>query len=199
MLIEDRLAAALSMAHEAHRTQMRKGTHIPYISHPMSVAALVLEYGGSENQAIAALLHDTIEDGGEAYDARIAETFGADVLAMVRDCTDGTAESKQAAVSAQAKRAAWKKRKLAYLQHLQDKSAATPSLLVSACDKLHNARAILADFERLGETLFERFTGGREGTLWYYGELAKLFADKAVQPAEDLARTVNALYTEANA
>ncbi|HEX7338686.1 MAG TPA: HD domain-containing protein [Rhodanobacteraceae bacterium] len=193
MLQEDRLAAALALAHDAHRTQKRKGTDIPYISHPMAVASLVLEYGGTETQAMAALLHDAIEDGGEDYDNRIGEAFGAQVLDIVRDCTDGTAEAKAVARTPEAKRAAWKARKLAYLEHLEAKPATAPSLLVSACDKLHNARAIVSDLHAVGGEVFERFKAGREGTLWYYGELARIFADKGTAPAQSLARTVDAM------
>ncbi len=168
MIEDDRLAAALALAHDAHRTQKRKGTDIPYIAHPMAVASLVLEYGGSEDQAIAALLHDTIEDGGEACADRIDEAFGPEVLAMVRDCTDGSFEHKVAA------------------------------LLVSACDKLHNARAILADLRLLGDALFTRFTGRRDGTLWYYDELAGIFADKGAAPARSLNSAVTAMHAEAS-
>ncbi|HET6632611.1 MAG TPA: HD domain-containing protein [Rhodanobacteraceae bacterium] len=194
----DRLAAALAMAHEAHRTQKRKGTSIPYIAHPMAVASLVLEYGGGEDQAIAGLLHDTIEDGGEDYAARIADAFGPAVLAMVSDCTDGTAESKAAATTPAAKQVNWKVRKLAYMQHLRAQPPATPSLLVSACDKLHNARSVLGDFRRLGDAVFDRFTGARDGTLWYYAELAAIYESKQVAPAAALARTVATLQREAS-
>src|SRR5690625_2013743 len=193
MLKQDRLAAALALAHDAHRTQKRKGTDIPYIAHPMAVASLVLEHGGSETQAMAALLHDAIEDGGADYDNRIGEAFGMDVLEMVRDCTDGTAEAKAAATTVEAKRAAWEARKLAYLDHMKAKPATTPSLLVSACDKLHNARAIVGDLETVGAEVFERFKAGREGTLWYYGELAHIFKAKNVPPAASLARAVDAM------
>jgi (p)ppGpp synthase/HD superfamily hydrolase len=198
MIEQDRLAAALALAHEAHRTQKRKGTDIPYIAHPMAVASLVLEYGGSEDQAIAALLHDTIEDGGEAYADRINEAFGAEVLAMVRDCTDGSFEHKAAARTPHAKYANWRERKLQYMQHLRTMPAESPSLLVSACDKLHNARAILADLRLLGDALFDRFTGRRDGTLWYYDELAGIFADKGVAPARSLNRAVTAMRAEAS-
>ncbi len=194
MLHEDRLAAALAMAHDAHRTQKRKGTDIPYISHPMAVASLVLEYGGTETQAMAALLHDAIEDGGEDYDNRIGEAFGMEVLEIVRDCTDGTAEAKAAATTPEAKRAAWKARKVAYLEHLEAKPATAPSLLVSACDKLHNVRAIVGDLHAVGHKVFERFKAGREGTLWYYDELVRIFRDKGVAPSGSLARTVDAMH-----
>jgi (p)ppGpp synthase/HD superfamily hydrolase len=198
MIEQDRLAAALALAHDAHRVQTRKGTDIPYIAHPMAVASLVLEYGGSEDQAIAALLHDTIEDGGEAYADRIDEAFGPEVLAMVRDCTDGSFEHKAAVRAPHAKYAEWKARKLAYMQHLRAMPADSPSLLVSACDKLHNARAILADLRLLGDALFTRFTGRRDGTLWYYDELAGIFADKGAAPAHSLNRAVVAMQAEAS-
>jgi (p)ppGpp synthase/HD superfamily hydrolase len=197
MIENDRLAAALALVHEAHRTQKRKGTDIPYIAHPMAVASLVLEYGGSEDQAIAALLHDVIEDAGEAYAGRIDEAFGPEVLAMVRDCTDGSFEHKAAARTPHAKYAEWKARKQAYVQHLRVMPADSPSLLVSACDKLHNARAILADLRLLGDALFTRFTGRRDGTLWHYDELAGIFADKGAAPARSLNRAVAAMHAEA--
>lgn len=197
MIEHDRLADALALAHEAHRNQKRKGTDIPYIAHPMAVASLVLEYGGGEGQAVAALLHDTIEDGGEAYADRIERIFGAEVLAMVRDCTDGSFEHKAAARTPHAKYANWRERKLQYMQHLRAMPADSPSLLVSACDKLHNARAILADLHLLGPALFERFTGRRAGTLWYYDELAGIFLDKRATPAAALSRAVAAMHAEA--
>jgi hypothetical protein len=163
-----RITDALSLAIEAHDGQVRKSTNIPYISHPLAVASLVLEYGGSEDQVIAGLLHDAIEDGGSAYAPRIAATFGAEVLALVEACSDGTAESKAEAKTPAAKKADWKRRKLDYLQRLETEDPA--ALLVTACDKLHNARAIVADLERIGTAVFERFTAGRDGTLWYYTE-----------------------------
>jgi len=198
MIEHDRLAAALALAHEAHRAQKRKGTDIPYIAHPMSVASLVLTHGGSEDQAIAALLHDTIEDAGEAYAQRIGAAFGPDVLAMVRDCTDGSFENKAAARTPHAKFVNWRERKLQYMQHLRAMSADSPALLVSACDKLDNARAILADLRLLGPALFERFTGRRDGTLWYYDELAGIFADKGAVPARSLNRAVASMHAEAS-
>lgn len=194
-----RLRAALALAHDAHRTQLRKGTDIPYIAHPMAVAALVLEHGGSEDQAIAALLHDTIEDGGEAYAARIDAGFGPAVLAMVRTCSDGSAETKARAHTAAAKYADWQQRKVHYMAHLRALPDDDPALLVSACDKLHNARAIVADLRLLGDALFERFTGRRDGTLWYYDALAGIFLDKRVAPATSLIRVVASMRKAAGA
>jgi (p)ppGpp synthase/HD superfamily hydrolase len=194
MISNDRLAAALALANGAHRGQMRKGTEVPYISHPLAVAALVLEFGGNEDQAIAALLHDTIEDAGEAYAGRIGAEFGPAVLAIVRGCTDGSYEAKAAARTPEAKYANWRARKRAYLGHLHGVSPGAPLLLVSACDKLHNARSIVADVHLLGNALFDRFTGRRDGTLWYYDELAGIFADKGVAPARALARVVTSMH-----
>ncbi len=193
MLQEDRLADALALAHAAHRAQKRKGTDIPYISHPMAVAALVLEYGGTETQAVAALLHDVIEDGGEEYDNRIGEIFGLEVLEIVRDCTDGTAESRLPAVSPEDRHMAWEARKLAYLEHLETRPRTAPSLLVAACDKLHNARAIVADLHTVGGAVFDRFKAGREGTLWYYGELVRIFTARRVAPAASLAQAAEVM------
>jgi (p)ppGpp synthase/HD superfamily hydrolase len=183
-----RLADALAMAVEAHQGQVRKGTDIPYIAHPMAVASLVIEHGGSEDQAIAGLLHDAIEDGGEAYAVRIREAFGPHVLALVEACSDGTAESKAAATTPEAKRADWKRRKDGYLIRLRTEGA--EALLVTACDKLHNVRAIVADLGTVGPAVFERFTAGRAGTLWYYREVEAVVRQRACPVASTLSAVV---------
>ncbi len=185
---KSRLAEAFALACEAHDGQLRKGTEIPYISHPMAVAALVLEYGGTEDQAIAALLHDAIEDGGVAYASRIQEAFGPEVLAMVEACTDGTAESKANAQTMEAKKSDWHKRKEQYLQVIESESEA--ALLVTACDKLHNARAVVADLASIGQEVFDRFTTGREGTLWYYQQVAAVMQRRESPVAAALSETV---------
>lgn len=167
-MLSRRFSDAVQLAIEAHHGQVRKGTTIPYIAHPLAVASLVLEYGGSEDQAIAAVLHDAIEDGGEAYAPRIEATFGAEVLALVQASSDGTAEGKAKARTPAAKRTDWRRRKEAYLQRLE--TDAPTALLVTACDKLHNARAIVADLEVVGPAVFNRFSAGRDGTLWYYAQ-----------------------------
>lgn len=158
---------ALQFAHALHRAQTRKGTSIPYISHLIAVSALVIENGGSEDQAIAALLHDAAEDqgGAETLDA-IQQRFGAVVAEIVTDCTDALIEPKPA----------WRQRKEAYLAKLPEKP--TSSLLVSLADKVHNAEAILADYRELGDDLWPRFTGGAVGTRWYYRALSEIFAAK---------------------
>jgi (p)ppGpp synthase/HD superfamily hydrolase len=161
-----RLASAMSYAALIHGTQKRKGTAIPYVSHLMSVSALVMEYGGDEDQAIAGLLHDALEDCGAQHERVIRENWGGRVATIVRDCTDGVPDEK-------GEKANWHDRKKAYLEHLRSVDGDT--LLVSACDKLHNARAIVADL-RAGNYVFSRFKAGRDGTLWYYAELVKVFS-----------------------
>lgn len=189
-MLTERFARAVDYARIAHSGQVRKGTTtIPYLQHLLGVASLVLEYGGDEEQAIAGLLHDVLEDCGEQHADAIARHFGPRVLAMVRGCTDGTAQAKAAAAGAEARRRDWLRRKQTYLAHLAD--ADDDTLLVSGCDKLHNARAIVDDLERpqVGKRVFERFTGGRDGTLTYYRLLADLFTqrDAAMAPALELA------------
>jgi (p)ppGpp synthase/HD superfamily hydrolase len=181
-----RFDKALVFASELHRKQVRKGTTIPYVSHLLGVASLALEHGADEDEAIAALLHDAVEDqGGKKTRERIRRRFGERVARIVDGCTDGDAVPKPP----------WKERKVAYLAHL---SQASPSvLLVSASDKLYNARAILRDYRSIGEKLWARFTGGREGTLWYYRALVDTYEKaKPSVPTpllDELDRTVEAL------
>ena len=176
---------ALTMAIQAHGGQIRKGTEnatglaVPYITHPVAVSALVVRYGGDEDQAIAGLLHDVLEDGGPQWVEPIQKAFGDRVLSMVQACTDGVPD-------ATGKKPPWKQRKEAYLAHLSESSG--DALLVSACDKLHNLTSILDDLRELGDAVFERFTASKEQTIWYYTELAGVLAgrvparlDRAIQ------------------
>ncbi len=188
-MLSKRLGDAMAMAVQAHQGQFRKGTNVPYIAHPIAVAALVIEHGGSEDQAIAGLLHDAIEDGGEDYATQIREAFGPAVLALVEACSDGTAESKAAAVTPEAKRADWKQRKDGYLARLRTEDP--EALLVTACDKLHNTRAIVADLETIGPVVFDRFTAGREGTLWYYREVEAVLRQRGNPVATALSTAVS--------
>ena len=166
MIITDRYNEALSYAETLHRSQFRKGTSIPYISHLMTVSALVLEHGGDEDQAIAGLLHDAVEDqGGETTLANIKTRFGGSVAAIVVDCTDSWEEPKPE----------WRPRKEAYIEGLFKKPQA--SLLVSLADKTHNAEAILNDYHEIGDDIWARFTGGKDGTHWYYQALRDRFAE----------------------
>jgi (p)ppGpp synthase/HD superfamily hydrolase len=163
-----RLASAMSYAALIHGTQKRKGTTIPYISHLMSVSALVMEFGGDEDQAIAGLLHDALEDCGPEHEKVIRANWGSRVAKIVQDCTDGVPD-------ADGKKADWHTRKRKYLEHLL--SVDIDSLLVSACDKLHNASAIVSDL-RAGHDVFARFNAGRDGTLWYYRGLSEAISSR---------------------
>ena len=189
-VLTDRFARAVDYARIAHAAQVRKGTDIPYITHLLGVATLVIEYGGSEDQAIAGLLHDTIEDCGEAHEAMIRAQFGDTVARIVRACTDGTAESKDAHTTPDAKKADWLRRKQAYLAHLAE--APDDVLLVSGCDKLHNARAVVADLEdpNVGVKVFDRFTGKRDMTLQYYESLHRIYASTGTAMAARLEAAV---------
>jgi GTP pyrophosphokinase len=170
-MLSERFEDALVFATRLHASQRRKGTAIPYVAHLLAVTALVLEHGGTEDEAIAALLHDAVEDqGGAAIRAQIRSRFGEAVAIIVDGCTDADVTPKPP----------WRARKETYLAHL---AAGVPSsvLLVSVADKLHNARAILSDYRTLGATLWERFNGGRSGTLWYYRALVQTYRQSAAQ------------------
>jgi GTP pyrophosphokinase len=147
-----RLGRAVTLAAEAHAGQLRTGTRIPYLAHVLGVASIALEHGADEEQCIAALLHDAIEDGGQTYVPLILEAFGPRVLRLVEACTDGVPGED-------GNKEDWWLRKRRYLAHLQE--APDDVLLVSGADKLHNARAILADLRAEGAAVFERFKAGR--------------------------------------
>lgn len=170
--LSERFSEALKLAADLHNGQHRKGTSIPYVSHLLGVASLALEYGASEDEAIAALLHDAVEDqGGEPTLKLIAEQFGPDVAHIVDGCSDTDVVPKPP----------WKERKVAYLEHLREASPAIR--FVSACDKLHNLRAILSDYKNEGESVWLRFNGQREGTLWYYRSLVQEFGRGSAGPS----------------
>jgi GTP pyrophosphokinase len=153
---------------------VRKGTRIPYVTHLLAVASLVGEQGGDEDQVIAALLHDAVEDqGGAPTLEAIRGRFGQEVASIVAGCTDAETVPKPP----------WRQRKEAYLEHLHKAPACVR--LVSAADKLHNARAIVSDLRSLGSELWPRFNGGRDGTLWYYEGLIRAFRDGWQHPLID--------------
>ena len=164
MALSPRFVQAVSYAFELHREQTRKGSGAPYISHLISVSGIALEYGATEDEAIAALLHDAVEDqGGQPTLSAIRDRFGDAVAEIVWGCTDADTIPKPP----------WRVRKEIYIAHV---ASASPSIrLVSCSDKLHNARSILADYRVLGEALWSRFQGGRDGTLWYYRSLVNVF------------------------
>lgn len=169
-LLSPKFALALQFANEIHGTQQRKGQGAPYISHLMAVSASVLEHGGNETEAIAALLHDAAEDcGGRPMLETVRVMFGDDVAAIVEACTDTMEEPKPA----------WRPRKEAYVAHL---ASASPSIkLVAGCDKLHNLQTTLRDL-RAGQAAdyWSRFTAGADSQAWYYGECGKALAGSPV-------------------
>ena len=184
MTLSPRFEQALNYACILHHAQVRKGTEIPYVSHLLSVAGLAFKYGGDEDEAIAALLHDAVEDaGGEPRLADLRQRFGDRVAEIVRDCTDTDLTPKPP----------WRPRKEAYIAHLA--SASASGRFVSCCDKLHNARCIVADLRTQGDLVWNKFTGGRDGTLWYYTTILAEYQHLGVsQPlVDELARTVETM------
>ena len=163
-ILSPRFEEALVYAAQLHADQLRKGTKVPHIAHLLGVASIVLEHGGNEDEAIAALLHDAVEDqGGDATRQQIRRRFGDEVTKIVDGCTDSDVLPKPP----------WKSRKRVHIAHLG--GASRSILLVSAADKLDNARAIVADYRSLGEALWDRFTADKEGMLWYYRSLVGVY------------------------
>jgi GTP pyrophosphokinase len=159
-----RFEDALIYAHQLHARQTRKGTTIPYIAHLLAATAIVIENGGTEDEAIAALLHDAVEDqGGATIRAEISRRYGEDVALIV----DGLSDTDQTP------KPPWRARKETYIAHLAEASSSV--LLVSLADKIHNAGSILRDLRSEGERVWSRFAGGQEGTLWYYRALVEAF------------------------
>jgi 8-oxo-dGTP pyrophosphatase MutT (NUDIX family) len=183
-VLSTRFDVALAHAAELHRVQTRKGTAIPYVAHLLSVSALVMEDGGDEDEAIAGLLHDAVEDqGGHARLEEIRAQFGDRVAAIVEGCSDSETEPKPP----------WLDRKRAYLDHLRE--APADVLRVSAADKLHNARAILADYRALGEDLWSRFNASQNDIFWYYRSLVDIFRERGpARLAAELGRVVSAMH-----
>ncbi|OGI48411.1 MAG: phosphohydrolase [Candidatus Muproteobacteria bacterium RIFCSPHIGHO2_01_60_12] len=191
MKLTHRFNEALVYAAGLHARQNRKGTDIPYVSHLLAVASIVLEHGGNEDEAIAALLHDAIEDQAKNYPGGalalrrdIRKKFGDAVAEIVDGCTDADTVPKPP----------WRERKERYIAHIR---VASPSMrLVSAADKLHNARAVLRDYQLLGDTLWSRFNpeAGKGGSLWYYREIVKALRDASSSPLiDELDRVVTEL------
>jgi (p)ppGpp synthase/HD superfamily hydrolase len=172
-LLTGRFQQAFALASEIHATQLRKGTAVPYLAHLMSVAALVLENGGDEDAAIAALLHDSVEDSfdGAVVAATIHGQFGDRVTDVVLACSDAVAVPGQP-------KAPWRERKASYIARLADERDSTV-LLVSACDKLHNARTIIADLRAIGAAVWLRF-GQKDPAiqLWNFKSLAATYAGR---------------------
>jgi (p)ppGpp synthase/HD superfamily hydrolase len=183
MQLSRQFEKALTYATRIHGGKLRKKTRIPYIAHILGVAAIAMEYGANETEAIAALLHDAVEDCGGAKRLRdIERKFGKDVARIVEGCTDTDLTPKPP----------WLERKKSYLAHVR--RASMPTKLVSASDKLHNVRAILMDYREEGERLWSRFNADKQGALWYYRALVNAFTGKRIQPlVQELDRTLTAL------
>ncbi|HZH22841.1 MAG TPA: HD domain-containing protein [Geodermatophilus sp.] len=180
----ERYDAALLYAAEHHRQQLRKGSQVPYLTHLVSVSALVLEHGGSEDQAIAGLLHDAVEDApdgtGGAVLADIRSRFGDAVADMVRACSDGLdADGNRSGT--------WAERKRAYVDGLATEPA--DALLVTAADKTHNGRCIAADVRRYGPGFWATFNSGRDELLWYYTSVERAVAERL--PGSSIADTLH--------
>ena len=163
-LLTERFEQAFHYAMKLHSDQTRKGTEVPYIAHLLGVTSLVLEDGGDEDQAIAALLHDAVEDqGGLIILEEIHLNFGENVAQIVEGCSDSFTSVKPP----------WRLRKESYLEHLMN--ASKDIRRVSLADKLYNARAIWSTYRQIGEETWTRFKGGKEGTLWYFTALCEIF------------------------
>lgn len=192
-MLSSRFDEALAFACDLHRAQVRKGGSVPYISHLLAVAALVMEDGGSEEEVIAALLHDSIEDQSASYPGgrdglrqEIERKFGSAVLEIVNACTDDDHHGKPE----------WRARKQAYLDHIPH--ASPRARRVSCADKLHNARTVLADYRKIGNALWQRFRTRNGGDqIWYFTELARAFKETGTGPmAEELGRVLTELRRE---
>jgi len=189
MKLSVRFNEALGYAAALHADQVRKGSGTPYVAHLLAVASLTLEHGGDEDQAIAALLHDAVEDqGGLERLNVIRDKYGEAVAIIVEGCTDAVSVPKPP----------WRERKERYIEHLADVEPRVR--LVSLCDKLHNARSILTDYHSIGEEIWSRFRGGRQGSLWYYRALLETFARYPEHDAlkNEFRRCVEALEALAN-
>lgn len=184
-VVGKRFRDALVWAAELHEDQNRKGGTIPYVAHLLGVASIVLEHGGNEDQAIAGLLHDALEDQAHKISPReISARFGDAVERIVEACTDGDPDEQRDRDPQR-----WRLRKQKYIDEIATKPA--DALLVSMADKLYNARSILEDFRVIGDKLWPRFTTGRDGTLWYYRALIAAFGARSKNRLwHELERTV---------
>jgi (p)ppGpp synthase/HD superfamily hydrolase len=173
-ILSDHFLSAFEFAYELHRVQLRKGSEIPYMSHLMGVAALVMEDGGDETESIAALLHDSVEDqGGTATLEKVKQKFGERVASIVEFCTDSMETPKPP----------WKDRKLAVIEKVGQAGDSEFKVLIA--DKLHNLRSIRNAVQRYGEGVWGRFKGGHEGSMWYYRQLLTSFKERGKHPYLD--------------
>jgi (p)ppGpp synthase/HD superfamily hydrolase len=156
-MMSERFVVAVELANELHGDQIRKGTKVPYISHPLIVSGIVLQHGGGEDEAIAALLHDTVEDcGGKPVMVRIRKRFGDNIADLVDGCSETDIQPKPP----------WRERKDGYIESIK---SANPSVrLISCADKIHNASSIISEYRKVGERVWDRFKANKTETLWFY-------------------------------
>lgn len=188
MIYTDRFSHALGWAHDLHQSQTRKQNGIPYVSHLLAVAAMVIEQGGDEDTAIAALLHDAVEDQGGAESRReIRLRYGERVTSLVDMVTETDLDPKPP----------WKERKVAYLAHLD--AISTEALLIATADKLHNAKATLGDYVTIGDEVWSRFNAGKEDQEWWYRALVEKLKARPDHPkplVNEFESVVNRLFEE---
>ena len=171
-----RFAEALQLAYYLHHDQMRKGTSTPYIAHLLSVCSLVMYHGGGEDEAIAALLHDALEDASDKITPeQIGEEFGSNVQQIVQLCSDTPPDFRGG------EKEPWQVRKERYLAHVRKGGASPELLLVSVADKVDNAGAIVRDLKKVGDSVWARFKAGKEKQLWYYLEMVSAYREAGVQ------------------
>lgn len=180
MELTDRFSSAVTLALDLHRNQQRKLSGTPFVAHLLRVAGTVLEHGADEDTAIAAVLHDAVEDqGGPKAREMIRSRFGERVAGIVDECSDTDEMPKPP----------WRQRKEKYLAHLA--SASPSAQMISAADKLDNIRSLLASYHQSGETAWEHFRGGREGTLWYFRSVRDILLEVGPKSlVDELARAV---------
>ena len=185
-MYSEKLSRAFDLASSLHEGQIRKGSGEPYLGHLMGVASLVIRYRGTDTEAAGALLHDAAEDcGGEEALDRIRRELSPEVADIVRGCSDCLENPKPP----------WRERKEAFIKSLY--SASPSVLLVSNCDKIYNLGTILDDFRAQGESLWGRFTGKKDGTLWYYRTLTDFYLEHGFSaPADKLRGVMRALENE---
>lgn len=188
LFLTDQFRSAFNFAYQLHKNQLRKGSGVPYLSHLLGVAGLVMEDGGTETEVIAALLHDAVEDqGGAPTLERIKLKFGTHVAAIVDFCTE----------SLETPQPPWRERKLATIRKVALASESEYRILLA--DKLHNLWTIRNAFWRYGDAVWERFKGGKEGSLWYYRELLSNFQERGDHPfLEDMEAILKALQDPAD-
>ena len=184
MVLTNRFARALAFAEQLHRAQTRKGNDVPYVAHLMAVCATTLEWGGDEGVAIAALLHDAVEDqGGSATAALIRQNFGDRVAEIVLACTDAGEDERESTT--------WRERKMRHVEKLRDADADVA--LVIAADKLHNAAALVRDVQRYGPSTLHRFNAGPEEIVCYLRSVADAIDGRGSAPVGELRERVSAL------